>query len=416
MSTDGCKRVEGAGRSKEASGLLVYLVEELGDARLRCAQLKKYVADATDMIEKSEHRDHFFEVAGNLIYGIPDVLMKLDKALDATALAAGRLDYEEIKNGLRPSKTDELESALQETRLRYLNRRSNEAPIAAGRTTHLPGKPGKTLCGEHAYPDTIVDSVKDSDCFYCVTAWEKANNAGTMYSRHLHASYGKESPMNAKTAHGYIAFYKGKQIEVEANTSLEAQRKAAEMFKAKKPHEVTVMLAEKDGHPVVHKPLFANKEPSMNAKSAAYFLNKIADLTDKQGRVPVAAVMTLVAKLEAGDRRAATLSGKASTAFRSLAASMGTQKNPSRVALAGVLRRIVGDTLSVGIQQPALAQQEGQQHGQQGQQQQALVQQQAGAGEDFQKANPKVTDEEAKVIDEMHDKNKDVVKDKAQQA
>jgi hypothetical protein len=269
MSNDACKKRD-AGRPKEASGIVVYLMEELGDARLRCAQLKKYVKDATDMIDKSEHRDHFFEVAGNLIYGIPDALLKLDKALDATALAAARLDYEEIKNGLRPEKADELETALNDTRLRYLNRRSNE---------------------------------ENSD---------------------------------------------------------------------------------------------------MNAKSAAHFLNKIADLTDKQGRVPVAAVMALVAKLEKGDKRASALTGKASTAFRNLAKTIGTQKNPSRVALAGVLRRIVGDTLEVGLAQPQLGS---------GFQQQ---QQQAGAGEDFQKANPKITDEEAKVIDEMHDEHKDVVKDKAQ--
>src|SRR5271157_5186758 len=128
MSEDSCMK-PAAGRPKEASGLLVYLVEELGDARLRCAQLKKYVKDATDLVEKSEEKDHIFEVAGHLLHGIPDCLMRLDKALDATALAAARLDYEEIKNGLRPEKADELESALNETRLRYLNRRSTEGSM-----------------------------------------------------------------------------------------------------------------------------------------------------------------------------------------------------------------------------------------------------------------------------------------------
>lgn len=276
--SDGCKPSvrDDARRSKEASGIIVFLLEELGDARLRCAQLKKYIKDATDLVEKSEHRDHLFEVAGNLIYGIPETLLKLDKALDATALAAARLDYEEIKNGLRPSKSDELETALEDARLRYLNRRSNE-----------------------------------------------------------------ESP---------------------------------------------------------------GKETSMNTKTAAYFLNKIADLTDKQGRVPTAALLSLVAHLERGDKRATVLSSKASSAFRNIAASLSTQQNPSRLALAGLLRRIVADTLQVGIQQQGTAYQQ--------QQQQGAAYQQAGAGEDFQKANPKITDEEAKVIDEMHDEHKDVVKDK----
>lgn len=45
---------------------------------------------------------------------------------------------------------------------------------------------------------------------------------------------------------GYKAFYKGKEIEVYANTSLEAQNKAAKEFKAKKSYEVTVVLCETD--------------------------------------------------------------------------------------------------------------------------------------------------------------------------
>ncbi len=52
---------------------------------------------------------------------------------------------------------------------------------------------------------------------------------------------------------GYIAFYRGKRIEVYANTSYEAQQKAAKEFKAKKSYEVTVALAEKDGEEVIHR-------------------------------------------------------------------------------------------------------------------------------------------------------------------
>lgn len=51
---------------------------------------------------------------------------------------------------------------------------------------------------------------------------------------------------------GYIAFYRGKRIEVTAETSYKAQEKAAAIFKAKKRYEVTVMLAEKDGEQVIH--------------------------------------------------------------------------------------------------------------------------------------------------------------------
>ena len=50
----------------------------------------------------------------------------------------------------------------------------------------------------------------------------------------------------------YIAFYKGKQIEVEADTSYKAQLLAAKEFGARKSYDVTVMLAEKDGEEVTH--------------------------------------------------------------------------------------------------------------------------------------------------------------------
>lgn len=48
----------------------------------------------------------------------------------------------------------------------------------------------------------------------------------------------------------YKAFYKGKQLEVEADTSYSAQKKAAEQFKAKKSYDVVVVLVAKNGLPV----------------------------------------------------------------------------------------------------------------------------------------------------------------------
>ena len=51
---------------------------------------------------------------------------------------------------------------------------------------------------------------------------------------------------------GYIAFYRGRKAEVYAATSYDAQLKAAELFKARFAREVTVVLAEKAGHPIIH--------------------------------------------------------------------------------------------------------------------------------------------------------------------
>ena len=52
----------------------------------------------------------------------------------------------------------------------------------------------------------------------------------------------------------YIAFYRGKEIQVQALSSYDAQRIAAEKFKARKAYEVTVILAAKNGEPVTHDP------------------------------------------------------------------------------------------------------------------------------------------------------------------
>lgn len=55
---------------------------------------------------------------------------------------------------------------------------------------------------------------------------------------------------------GYKAFYKNRQCDVMADTSFEAQKKAAAIFKAKRAHEVTIMLCEKNGEQVTHVPTF----------------------------------------------------------------------------------------------------------------------------------------------------------------
>jgi hypothetical protein len=53
---------------------------------------------------------------------------------------------------------------------------------------------------------------------------------------------------------GYKAFYKNNVIDIYANTSYEAQKLAAAQFKAKKAYEITIVLCEKTGAPVVHTP------------------------------------------------------------------------------------------------------------------------------------------------------------------
>ena len=50
----------------------------------------------------------------------------------------------------------------------------------------------------------------------------------------------------------YTAFYKDKEIQVEAKTSLAARDKAAKLLKARQTHKVTVVLTAKNGQEVTH--------------------------------------------------------------------------------------------------------------------------------------------------------------------
>ena len=51
----------------------------------------------------------------------------------------------------------------------------------------------------------------------------------------------------------YHAFYKGKQIELQSDSSYHAQEAAAKLFKARKSYDVSVVLVgRKDGTEVIH--------------------------------------------------------------------------------------------------------------------------------------------------------------------
>jgi hypothetical protein len=52
----------------------------------------------------------------------------------------------------------------------------------------------------------------------------------------------------------YICFYKHYRVEVYADTSYEAQCKAQKILKVRKGFDISVILAEKEGTPVIHKP------------------------------------------------------------------------------------------------------------------------------------------------------------------
>ena len=100
----------------------------MSDARLRADELKNYVVRALALVHTSPQRDHFYAVAGDIIHAVPDCMLKLERALQAAAMAVNKFDYEELRQVLRPEKVDELERVLEDVRIRVPRRTSSEVP------------------------------------------------------------------------------------------------------------------------------------------------------------------------------------------------------------------------------------------------------------------------------------------------
>lgn len=101
---------------------MVFVQEELSDARMRCDEIHGMVSRALELVNKSNQKDHLYAVAGDLIYGLPQSLLALTRALEAMAMAVNKIDYEDLRQTLRPEKVDELERVLESVRLRIPRR------------------------------------------------------------------------------------------------------------------------------------------------------------------------------------------------------------------------------------------------------------------------------------------------------
>jgi hypothetical protein len=108
--------------TRRQAGVTIYLQEELSDARLRVDELKGYVVRALELINGSTQKDHLYAVAGDLICAIPECILKAERALEATAMAVNKIDYEELRQTLRPEKVDELERILEDVRIKIPRR------------------------------------------------------------------------------------------------------------------------------------------------------------------------------------------------------------------------------------------------------------------------------------------------------
>ncbi len=103
---------------QKVSSAIIYIQEEVSDARMRCDELKAMINKALGFIQASGQRDHFYEVAGDIIESAPVTVMKLERALGAASMGISKIDYEEQRQIIRPEKVEELERVLENIRIR----------------------------------------------------------------------------------------------------------------------------------------------------------------------------------------------------------------------------------------------------------------------------------------------------------
>lgn len=75
--------------SSQAAWALI--TEGVAAARVEAHRLKHLVNRAMKLVEKSDHKEHLHQVAGDLIQGAPRRLEKLELDLDRTALALTKM-------------------------------------------------------------------------------------------------------------------------------------------------------------------------------------------------------------------------------------------------------------------------------------------------------------------------------------
>lgn len=95
-----------------------YLQEEISNARQYCDEMKRYVSRAIELVNASTYKDHLYAIAGDIVYGMPDLIVNLEKALNSTAMAVNTIDNDELHQILDPNEIKQLENALDDIRLK----------------------------------------------------------------------------------------------------------------------------------------------------------------------------------------------------------------------------------------------------------------------------------------------------------
>ena len=114
--------------SKTSASAITFIQEEISRSRNITDKIKNDAVKAVGLVHASEKRDHIYAVAGDLIYNLTRCLHELETSLNTASMAVNKVDYEEVRGGMKPEVVDDLESILEQVRLR-IPRRTGKLPF-----------------------------------------------------------------------------------------------------------------------------------------------------------------------------------------------------------------------------------------------------------------------------------------------
>jgi len=90
------------------------LARSVGSCRLELHRLRKLADAALHLVEESAHREHFYQVAGDIIVAIPDVLGKAEQQMDETCYALASIGKEDLKETMALPPRMRVDKALED--------------------------------------------------------------------------------------------------------------------------------------------------------------------------------------------------------------------------------------------------------------------------------------------------------------
>jgi hypothetical protein len=89
------------------------VVESVTASRVELHRLHHLITRCLNLVEKSDQKDHLYQVAGDLIQAIPDKISKLEALLDKSAYALSSVGKATLKKTLPLTDRNEVDEVAQ---------------------------------------------------------------------------------------------------------------------------------------------------------------------------------------------------------------------------------------------------------------------------------------------------------------